>query len=308
MVRQCNSKLSRDHPRACGENTAASGSLGGVAGSPPRVRGKQPVGEFRAARPGITPARAGKTNRGCSAAPSPADHPRACGENEIGAHYEEAARGSPPRVRGKRCQTKIKTAKKGITPARAGKTTSYSAILLIPPDHPRACGENHIPASSTVTSWGSPPRVRGKLTVACDPAGNVGITPARAGKTSGSLTATGAGGDHPRACGENRIRLVQSTLSDGSPPRVRGKRRISSLPACSMRITPARAGKTMLELGPEWLDEDHPRACGENPSSGREKCRKFGSPPRVRGKREHDLPELAFLGITPARAGKTLTI
>ena len=53
-------ELVRDHPRACGEESAIDATENKIKGSPPRVRGRvrqfQPDANF----PGITPARAGK--------------------------------------------------------------------------------------------------------------------------------------------------------------------------------------------------------------------------------------------------------
>ena len=86
---------------------------------------------------------------------------------------------------------------------------------------------------------------------------------------------------------------------------MRGKRffaRISNQPP---GITPADAGKTKINLGPEGTVKDHPRRCGENimvtPRSEHEK----GSPPQVRGKLAFARTQASQDGITPAGAGKT---
>ena len=52
---------SKDHPRACGEKENAGTSNVEIKGSPPRVRGKGADCLHVVARPGITPARAGKS-------------------------------------------------------------------------------------------------------------------------------------------------------------------------------------------------------------------------------------------------------
>ena len=91
----------------------------------------------------------------------------------------------------------------------------------------------------------------------------------------------------------------------GSPPRVRGKRMDMKPCFIERRITPARAGKTSSMYARIRRDTDHPRACGEN--DGREVAAKIikGSPPRVRGKPAGHGDVVAYLRITPARAGKT---
>ena len=129
-------------------------------------------------------------------------------------------------------------------PARAGKTHSLTPPCLSAPDHPRACGENSDVASVGDLNAGSPPRVRGKLEAVRLHRLVGRITPARAGKTAGHSADDASGPDHPPACGENVAQLEISRIHAGSPPRVRGKPRPVSTWTSSIRITPARAGKT----------------------------------------------------------------
>ena len=70
-------------------------------------------------------------------------------------------------------------------------------------DHPRACGEKFGAKLTGILYTESPPRVRGKVFIFFSSLMLSGITPARAGKSLASSTAT------------------RSTA--GSPPRVRGK-------------------------------------------------------------------------------------
>ena len=117
----CIFRPSKDHPRACGENSSCRSLSCPSCGSPPRVRGKLFLAHGYAQNYGITPARAGKTNlkrtpdeiwritparagKTCSCRPSARqgwDHPRACGENRWAVSALSEAWGSPPRVRGK---------------------------------------------------------------------------------------------------------------------------------------------------------------------------------------------------------------
>ena len=153
---------------------------------------------------------------------------------------------------------------------------------------------------------GSPPRVRGKLNAKTRTVNPVRITPARAGKTQRFAFDAVRARDHPRACGENRAGATAPPRPPGSPPRVRGK---LSQPTClrrRSRITPARAGKTRAGHGLDALDEDHPRACGENEVVASLSASRHGSPPRVRGKPRRAGGERRAERITPARAGKTL--
>ena len=115
-------------------------------------------------------------------------------------------------------------------------------------------------------------------------------------------------GDHPRRCGENGRTVGEKSLNTGSPPQVRGK----PLSVCGqtplLRITPAGAGKTKFPALLQFLPQDHPRRCGENPSAICPFSPGSGSPPQVRGKPALRTFSSAAIGITPAGAGKTPAI
>ena len=172
-------------------------------------------------------------------------------------------------------------------------------------DHPRACGENQGKTAEPRRGIGSPPRVRGKLSVRAVAQPGERITPARAGKTHPDSAGYDPARDHPRACGENHYPAQPLPARKGSPPRVRGKLPLPSLLWLHPRITPARAGKTGSSATAGSSATDHPRACGENEMAAAGRVCTGGSPPRVRGKPLELLGERFALGITPARAGKT---
>ena len=81
MRGHCLRSTRRDHPRACGENFTPLPCGMMVAGSPPRMRGKQTINQMLSAHLGITPAHAGKTPLPLITESLRRDHPRACGEN-----------------------------------------------------------------------------------------------------------------------------------------------------------------------------------------------------------------------------------
>ena len=152
-------------------------------GSPPRMRGKLRERFEPILKVGITPAHAGKTSPALISSCRLWDHPRACGENSSPTRTRISAKGSPPRMRGKRTSKSLPCARTGITPAHAGKTYRGGICYLNPEDHPRACGENLNYQYNAENGRGSPPRMRGKhrkrYRAPC-----VGrITPAHAGKT-----------------------------------------------------------------------------------------------------------------------------
>ena len=132
-------------------------------GSPPQVRGKPRVSVTRGAKPGITPAGAGKTTCIRFLWAGGWDHPRRCGENGRFYLHSSSSLGSPPQVRGKLFSCCCGRLGHRITPAGAGKTKQEKTQPSYKQDHPRRCGENPYHADSLKQRLGSPPQVRGKL-------------------------------------------------------------------------------------------------------------------------------------------------
>ena len=151
---------------------------------------------------------------------------------------------------------------------------------------------------------GSPPRGRGKVQLDDPEEGDLGITPAWAGKSSALCLGRFGGWDHPRVGGEKIVGICVVLPHLGSPPRGRGKAACGALAGGVQRITPAWAGKRFCkEIAPPSV-EDHPRVGGEKhkvTTAGR--C-PAGSPPRGRGKVENALLLNLLDRITPAWAGK----
>ena len=88
---------------------------------------------------------------------------------------------------------------------------------------------------------------------------------------------------------------------------MRGKRCVRCFSIVSYRITPADAGKTILQHTRQQAEQDHPRGCGENVSPSTRYSRPSGSPPRMRGKPDGVAVGAALERITHADAGKTKT-
>ena len=135
-----------------------------------------------------------------------------------------------------------------------------------------------------------------------------GITPAHAGKSGAPTLATAATGDHPRVCGEKISQTRRNLPWGGSPPRVRGKVHFLKVRLNERGITPACAGKSQLVFERFRIFWDYPRVCGEKMPFSRESCSTSGSPPRMRGKGRHPGSNHPRPGITPAYAGKSLSV
>ena len=167
------------------------------------------------------------------------------------------------------------------------------------------CGEKELPACRRFGQVGSPPRVRGKDGRFPALRFRHRITPACAGKSAVLTGARGAGGDHPRVCGEKERTSRCSCWTEGSPPRVRGKVRGLLFSSHCARITPACAGKSSLSMWSVCRYRDHPRVCGEKTIQGPRPLYPRGSPPRVRGKEPQRIAAASRARITPACAGKS---
>ena len=136
--------------------------------------------------------------------------------------------------------------------------------------------------------------------------------------------------DHPRIRGEKDMGVPVIALTQGSPPHTRGKVECHVCLVEADGITPAYAGKSKrhnfsihnckgspphtrgkassLDGRKPQRGEDHPRIRGEKLSmlpSGRLGP---GSPPHTRGKGAEQGLRLAHGGITPAYAGKRISV
>lgn len=169
----------------------------------------------------------------------------------------------PPRMRGKISRVRDDLARVGITPAYAGKRHGTRTQDSPGEDHPRVCGEKSGDWDAVYWNAGSPPRMRGKA-VGYDllqrPAG---ITPAYAGKSAISAALACSFWDHPRVCGEKGDLIPIYCDEVGSPPRMRGKVRLSDSSCWPSGITPAYAGKRHVVNLVKNCEKDHPRVCGE---------------------------------------------
>ena len=130
----------------------------------------------------ITPAYAGKSIIHHSRTFVKRDHPRLCGE-KAPIHTDRACfLGSPPPMRGKATFWKMQNVKFRITPAYAGKSFCIKIETRWIQDHPRLCGEKTTYAAKQYKELGSPPPMRGKVSLIPNFRRHIGITPAYAGK------------------------------------------------------------------------------------------------------------------------------
>ncbi len=168
-------------------------------------------------------------------------------------------------------------------PACAGNRPQIHPNTMLPPVHPRVCGEQAgiSPCSECVV--GSSPRVRG---TACDTgrcARPSRFIPACAGNRPDADASEPSRPVHPRVCGEQLNQPVAHLRLPGSSPRVRGTV-ISSDPSIGRRrFIPACAGNSSRCSPRTRLGSVHPRVCGEQGATTGNAAFPNGSSPRVRG-------------------------
>ena len=208
------------------------------------MRGEAGVEHDVARGLGIIPACAGRSSKTTVSCIPTTDHPRVCGEKLCFTLLIQGTFGSPPRVRGEVSHLLLSRYAFRITPACAGRSRVDGGRRQIHRDHPRVCGEKSAKASSTLKTWGSPPRVRGEVLYTFPDLEAVGITPACAGRSSTFVVQQSAFPDHPRVCGEKFQSHPAMDWMPGSPPRVRGEVGSTVSLENATRITPACAGRS----------------------------------------------------------------
>ena len=121
-ARQACDRVSRDHPRACGEHSSEERREIARKGSSPRMRGALSKNSYLQHLRGIIPAHAGSTISVVWLHALDRDHPRACGEHEVGILKTLPSWGSSPRMRGALVALCRLLVEPGIIPAHAGST------------------------------------------------------------------------------------------------------------------------------------------------------------------------------------------
>ena len=156
-------KVTRDHPRMCGEHGRLATMPCRSPGSSPHVRGAQRLERQSCSLSGIIPACAGSTSWETLRRSSIRDHPRMCGEHSVKHNAKGNDQGSSPHVRGARRRQQDHPGSQGIIPACAGSTPMSPTGRGAMWDHPRMCGEHVLVALDQQDRPGSSPHVRGAL-------------------------------------------------------------------------------------------------------------------------------------------------
>ena len=131
------------------------------------------------------------------------------------------------------------------------------------------------------------------------------IIPARAGFTRHDHPHRPTHGDHPRSRGVYSARLTRSRRLTGSSPLARGLLGRTLWRLLILRIIPARAGFTAMDMAACLLNRDHPRSRGVYGGMGAGHHGLGGSSPLARGLPANLASCATGQRIIPARAGFT---
>ena len=274
-------------------------------GSSPLTRGKPHARRHDPRFPGLIPAHAGKTGRGCGSCGGRGAHPRSRGENRFSAAVLRAFGGSSPLTRGKRIRARPSSLAAGLIPAHAGKTSPGASTAPSVRAHPRSRGENALAGKAADELVGSSPLTRGKRGRRYSDHVGERLIPAHAGKTEIARAEDVNAKAHPRSRGENSYAATIAAMFAGSSPLTRGKRGAACFDARARGLIPAHAGKTRARHPHPHGDQAHPRSRGENEWVCAPQAGGGGSSPLTRGKHAVDESGGAGAGLIPAHAGKT---
>ena len=116
-----------------------------------------------------------------------------------------------------------KMSESGIIPTRVGTSTKAFFNQFGQEDHPHACGDKCINASSVLSLGGSSPRVWGQEFRQIQMLPSERIIPTRVGTRAIFLLKSLSGRDHPHACGDKQYIDWIKSSTGGSSPRVWGQ-------------------------------------------------------------------------------------
>ncbi|KWZ72278.1 hypothetical protein HMPREF3198_02032 [Winkia neuii] len=176
----------------------------------------------------------------------PRNYPRSHGERALSPLRVFCSWELPPLTRGKARPAWHAHNRKGITPARAGKSFPWCVYQRGAGNYPRSRGEKVPPPRIYPNVGELPPLARGKVWGGNKGYGFRGITPARAGKSWAQILPGKVAWNYPRSRGEKCPNSVSIFCLMELPPLARGKGYFEEIKTKASGITPARAGKRCL--------------------------------------------------------------
>ena len=225
-----------------------TGSTSGISrcvGAHPRSRGADTLTALGlTAKQGSSPLARGGLEQGSDAWLQARAHPRSRGADNSNERDSSVSRGSSPLARGGRRLGCAGAGRRGLIPARAGRTVPVRTMTRRVRAHPRSRGADAVSVALALVGEGSSPLARGGPGAVRLRARAIGLIPARAGRTRSHATRAPAAGAHPRSRGADPGPLVARPARTGSSPLARGGHLLEPLALKLRGLIPARAGRT----------------------------------------------------------------
>ena len=156
--------------------------------------------------------------------------------------------GSSPRVWGQVLDLLKHLLDRRIIPTRVGTRRQTRDVKAVDEDHPHACGDKNITIMNRTLNPGSSPRVWGQVLDLLKHLLDRRIIPTRVGTRRQTRDVKAVDEDHPHACGDKNITIMNRTLNPGSSPRVWGQDDIFSCADNTIRSIPTRVGTRNVTL------------------------------------------------------------
>ena len=246
----------------CGGTAQGGRPRGGREGLSPRVRGNLQHRAEHLAEIGSIPACAGEPVVHCVRGGSDKVYPRVCGGTTPPAASDPVSMGLSPRVRGNLVGHGDPVGVKGSIPACAGEPDGRVLHRFLGRVYPRVCGGTSDLNTTSYTSPGLSPRVRGNRSRASTSAPCPGSIPACAGEPLDA----GEGGArlkvYPRVCGGTLQVDQPGEVVEGLSPRVRGNPTTHNAKRLIAGSIPACAGEPARWPASSSAWRVYPRVCG----------------------------------------------
>ena len=273
----------RVYPRTRGEASTAAETVSCAAGLPPHTRGSRLTTPSAHGSTGSTPAHAGKPEQSAPCRSVRRVYPRTRGEAISYFDESELRPGLPPHTRGSLEPVRATSARRGSTPAHAGKPDPFGPTGRWRAVYPRTRGEATEVVQRGTSLTGLPPHTRGSRPDGGRVAAVRGSTPAHAGKPPGSPGCRDPPAVYPRTRGEACSTSRETSPAWGLPPHTRGSQHPDRRRRHRLRSTPAHAGKPLLSAGWTRVSGVYPRTRGEAVRRRNSETTSAGLPPHTRG-------------------------
>ncbi len=270
------------HLRSRGEDCLLALPRSARNGSPPLARRGPSCGGRRRGRGRLTSARAERTLHRGSVGAGASAHLRSRGEDTTPPIAPTSPAGSPPLARRGQQLLPRGAASGRLTSARAERTNFSTRTAVWMAAHLRSRGEDRRRYADICRVHGSPPLARrgrrGRVR-ACQRAR---LTSARAERTHSTGRSRSSGPAHLRSRGEDHCRDSNCRSSRGSPPLARRGHDGRVPPGLEVRLTSARAERTLAGVEDDQGQAAHLRSRGEDRIPIDTSPDSDGSPPLAR--------------------------